>query len=188
MAKAKKQGFSATTLRGLLIFIVLALIAIAGTGFYFARQWLGTYAQEVGSTVAQANAGGSDRNTLQQLQAELLARQDAITQVNQLFVNANSFESQTIADLNRYADKSGVEITDFEFDNTAQSSGIGGTTRSVTIKLKSPMSYAGLLAFMSYTETNLPKMQITSAKLSRDAASPAASIQLDSMIIQVYTR
>lgn len=187
MAKAKKQGFGATTLRGLLGFLVVALIGLAGVGFYFAREWLGTYAQEVGQTVAQANSGGVDRNGLQQLNAELQQRQGAITKINQLIVVANSFESRTIADLNAYAQKSGITITDFEFDTTTQA-GTGGSTRSVTIKLRSPMNFQSLLAFMSYTERNLPKMQITSMKLARDANNPASSIQLDSMIIEVYTR
>lgn len=126
------------------------------------------------------------------------------------------YQNEIINDLTNFAQKSGVTITQFDFSSTSQessgtpatappatgsstttapSSGTTGTSapaaslnsKSVTITIKSPVSYNSLLEFMHRIEQNVTKMQIEQVSLSSDQAG-SSKVAAQSFTIQVYVQ
>lgn len=185
----KKSGLSAVTLRGMLGTGIVLLILLAGVGFYFAQNWLQSFAVTVSHKVADSKASDTGLQSLHTLQAELSSQQSIITKTNSIFASANSYQTQAVQDLTTYAAATGMTISNYTFPVAAATATGTGTlpVTQVTIALGSPVSYTNLLKFMSEIEGNLPKMQITGVNLSR-ISGDSPSVKIDALTIAVYTR
>ncbi len=194
----KKSSMTAKTLRGILSFAVILIIGLSVVGFYYAQNWLLSLATSISQTVAQSNTSGTSLQSLNQLQTELNAHQDVILKVNSLIAPLQTYQSQSIKDLNQYATASGITISDYSFSKTgaaatpttAPASTITTTSNSsvITATLASPTSFTGLLKFMHLVEGNLPKMQISSVNMSRVSDGSGDSVKIDQLSIEVYTQ
>ncbi len=190
----KTTKMSATKLRSLLSFLIILLIGLSGTGFYFAQDWLRTYANTVGETIAQATSSGSTVTSLKKLQQDVVDRQDILTKANSILANTQDQQNQTIKDLDIYANRAGIVISNYSFVQPAVTAATPGSAPSnthsafVTLTLSSPISYTKLLTFMGALESNLPKMQVSSINLGRASGSGSDSVKTDALTVEVYTQ
>lgn len=189
----KKSSMKATTLRGLLIFILVVLVGGIGAGYYFGHQWIENYSSEVATTVVQSNDSNDDVAEGKRLQAEIADQQQTIAKVNQLFSDPSTYQTQVVNDVTNYASALGLPAPDFSFGSTSTgSTPTAGTTATaattgttVTVTLPSPIDYTTLLKLVRNIEQNLPKMQIAGLNLTR---SDDQKVATDALTIQVFTK
>ncbi len=193
----KKSGMTAKTLRGILSVVIVILIGLSAVGFYYAQNWLLGLATSISQTVAQSNSSGTSMQSLSQLQADLTAHQDVILKVNALVAPLQTYQSQSINDLNQYATASGITISNYSFDKPTTTTTAGtaapvvasaANSSYITATIASPTSFSGVLKFMHLVEGNLPKMQISSVNMGRASSGGGDSVKIDQLSIQVYTR
>lgn len=210
----KKGSLTPTKLR-LLLSISMFLIVAAGIGlFYVVEQHLKMTADSVSKATASANASRNNIKTLQAIKDELAKQQDAIKRANDIAASSQSYnyQNQVISDLNTYATRAGVTITNIDFA-TAAAPGAANTstatpavpaapgapaaapaspapsglrTATVSVTLKSPLDYTSLLNFFNMLEQSVPKLQIAKVNLSKSGSG--GSVTSDVLSIEVYIR
>lgn len=203
-----KKALTATKLRAILI-VSLFIVAIgSGAGFYFANHQLRSYATSVSESLAQADSSQDSLHTLQTIQQELKNNQDAIQRTAQIVADSKSYQyqNQIIDDLNDYARRAGITITNIDFADAKGQTSTGSTSTGgsaptaltpvavpgvkstfVSITLQNPVDYNSLLNFMHSIEQNLTKMQIASVNISKDA-STATGVTSNVLTLEVYIR
>lgn len=174
---------SATKLRALLSFMIVLLFGLSAVGFYFAQDFLKQFAKTVSQSIVDSSSGGSNLRSLQQLQADLKSREDVIAKTSNIVTSITNYQDQAIKDLDIYAAKTGISIDRYDFSQAASTSGL----TTITVILKSPVPYVGLLKFLRAIETNLPKMQVTGITLGR-IVGDSSLVRAEQLTIQVYTR
>ncbi|MDN5275002.1 MAG: exported protein of unknown function [Candidatus Saccharibacteria bacterium] len=195
----KLGALTATRLR-IILAVSLLLIEVLGSLFVTnADRILKSYAAEVSQVRADANASQNNVQTLRKIQQELLANKDAIARTNGIVADSQSYQyqDQIITDLNDYAKRANITLTNLDFLATAPSgtttpAPTGGTTAvagvkttSVSVTIKNPVEYDRLLRFIKSIEENLTKMQISSIGLAKDSGGGVTSQVLT---IEVYIR
>lgn len=194
MKTNNKKSLRATSLRNILIFLVLLTIVIAGGSFYFGRQWLHDYAVTVNHEVAEATNSNSDVSTLKKLQKEIEQQQTIIGKTQTLFSDQSNYQTQVVQDVSRYAAQLGMPTPNFTFQSSASTPSAGSPQTStpatapgntVTVTIESPIAYTTLLKFISAIEQNLPKMQLTGINIGR---SDGGMVTTDALTIQVFSR
>lgn len=203
-----KKPLTATKLRAMLT-VSLFVIAIGGGAvFYFANHQLRSYASGVSEALAKADSSQDSLQTLQAIQSELNNNQDAIKRTAQIVADSKSYQyqNQIIDDLNDYAKRAGITITNIDFPDTVKGQTSAGTSApaagttpalapaavpgvkstSVSITLQNPVNYNHLLNFMHSIEQNLTKMQIASVNVSKDATSSGVTSNV--LTLEVYVR
>jgi TolA-binding protein len=206
----KMPNFTATSLRMTLSISLFAITILMGVIFYFADSQLKKTATEVSHTVIDANASQNNVQTLQKIQRELEQNKDTIAQANSIVADSQSYQyqDQIVSDLNQYAGKAGISITNIDFsstsqtgsgttpDNKAQTTTPGATaaptpagvkTTSVAVTMKNPLGYNNFLQFLRSIEDNLTKMQVQKVSLSKGTGGDD-DISSDVLTIQVYVR
>jgi len=194
MKNNKSKGVKATSTRNLLSFLMFIVVLGSVAGFYFGLQTIKTYALDVSHTVSDANASGKNIEELGALKQALAEREALVAKANSLFATPNTYQSQVLKDLQKYAAAAGVTITNTEFDK--QATGDNTTTpvvtpansHSVIVTIGSPASYAKLIAFLDALEGNVPKLQVTGVSLSRPSAPSGDLVATEKITITVATR
>lgn len=198
----KRKALTATTLRMYLSFSLFAITLIAGGALYFINEQLRAYAVEVSKVTAESNSSQNNVQALQKVQEELEKNKEVKERARNIVADNQSYQyqNQIITDLNGYAKKAGVTITNIDFSagstatpttpttpksgTTAPApSGVKSTSASIT--LKNPVSYTRLLRFIKSIEDNLTKMQISRVGLARGADNQITS---EALSIEVYIR
>lgn len=193
-----KKEFTARQLRKLLTAAVIILFIVGVGGFYLAYQALLTNGKEVSNEVANAKASNDLSTSLAALKVALASQQEIADVANNLYATADNWQSSANRDIKAYAALSDITISSISFNNatadpaTEQSDPAAtpvtsGPTRSVVVEIESPVSYSGLLTFMTYIQHNTPKMQILSVELSR-GVSRGDTIGVTALTIGVYTK
>ena len=193
-----KKEFTARQLRKLLTAAVVILFIVGVGGFYLAYQALLTNGKEVSNEVANAKASNDLSTSLAALKVALASQQEIADVANNLYATADNWQSSANRDIKAYAALSDITISSISFNNatadpaTEQSDPAAtpvtsGPTRSVVVEIESPVSYSGLLTFMTYIQHNTPKMQILSVELSR-GVSRGDTIGVTALTIGVYTK
>lgn len=200
----KKLSLNATTLR-LSLSISLFLIAILGAvGGYFMENNLRSVAIDVSHSVIDANASQDTIQTLQKVKQELNDDKDIIDRTRSIVADSQSYQyqDQIVTDLNDYANRSGVSITNIDFSaaDTKSTSTPSPTPKtqptlpvpagvkstSVSVSLKNPVDYYSLLRFIKSIEQNLTKMQISRISLTKDPSSNG--VTSETLNLEVYVR
>lgn len=199
----KKPQLSAVTFR-LILSGSLVLITIIGVIlFSLANTQMRQVATDVSHVVVDANASQDNLTTLEKIKKALASEQDIIARTNQIVAESKSYEyqDQIITDLNGYAQKAGISITNLDFSGTTgatkapassaapatpapTTSGLHST--SVTVTIQNPVDYNNLLRFIKSIEQNLTKMQISKVSLSR--AESGSNVTSDAFAIEVYIK
>lgn len=191
----KKRPLTATRLR-LMLSISLGVITLIAAGiFAYADNQLRQLAIETNHKAIDANASRDNLSTLEKIQDILANEQSVIDRASSIVADSKSYQyqDQIITDLNAFAGKHGVTITNVDFaqntaPSTAPSSAIAGLkSTSVVITLKNPVDYNKLLRFIAAIEQNLTKMQVSKVGLSRGGAS-GSEVSSDALTIEVYIR
>lgn len=196
----KGRPLYATTLR-LILIVTLFLVAIIATGiFVLVTDRLRDTATEASHILAQANNSQNDIQILQRIEDELKKNKDVAERASSIVADSQSYQyqDQIIKDLTDYATKSGITITNFDFGTTKSTTSsapsptpaepqapAGVKSTSVSITLKNPVSYEGMLRFIHSVEQNLTKMQISKIGLSKETGGRVTS---DALTIEVYVR
>ncbi len=182
----KSNKLTATSLRTVLIVALLVTIGATCYGFYKAQIWLTDYATTVGQTINSSKSGTMSPEGLASLEQALVNRQSSIEKAAAMTTSSANYQSQAISDLNIYAAKTNIIITDYSVaDIASTNSTIGGvTSKYLKISLRNPIKMDSLLQFLSLIETNLPKMQLTGISLSQASGN---MINIDPLTIELYT-
>ena len=199
----KKPIVTATSLR---LILSISLFAVAGLGvvlFSFAYSSLKDVAVDVSHSIADADASRNNLQNLQKLQRDLVSKQEAVKRAESIVAESRSYEyqNQIINDLNDYATRAGIGITTIDFTNSqdgstapatptapaAPSTTVNGVKSTfVSITLKNPVDYAGVLRFLKSIEQNLTKMQVANVGLSK--ATDSDGVSTDALSIEVYIK
>ena len=195
----KGRPLTATQLRLMLSISMFVIALMAGIGFVFVNSQLKNYAIEVSHVAADANASRDNLQNLQKIQTQLQEDQDIVQKTNSIVAESQSYQyqDQIINDINNYASKAGIGITDINFaTQTTTAPGSAPTTTTpiptgvksstVAITLKNPIDYASLLRFIKSIEQNLTKMQVSRINLSKDTVTNG--VTSDILTLQVYVR
>lgn len=201
----KTKKLTATNLRLILSVSLFVIAAIGVAGFIYAQGYLHTVAIDTSHSVVDASASQDNLQTLQKIQKTLQADKDVISRTNSIVADNQSYQyqDQIISDINAYAAKAGITITNLDFTlataaapvsaagsakptapTSAQPAGVKAT--SVTVTLNNPVSYNNLLLFIRSIEQNLTKMQISRVSLSKGADS--STVTSDALAIEVYIK
>lgn len=193
-----KGPLTATKLR-LMLSLSLGVITLIAAGlFAFADSQLRQLAIEVNHKTVDANASQNNLTTLEKVQDILENEKTVVERARSIVADSKSYQyqDQIITDLNGFAAKNGVSITNVNFSSTsgtttppastvAPVSGLKSTT--VVVTLKTPVNYNNLLRFLASIEQNLTKMQVSKVTLSRGSAT-GTDINTDALTIEVYIR
>lgn len=198
-----KGAMTATKLR-LILSCTLVLVAtlLAGVFIFFYDQ-LKTAATETNHTVVDATASQNNIATLDKIEDFLVANSQVVERARSIVADSQSYQyqDQIITDLNDFASRNGVSITNVDFTgtNTPASTPAAATpapaaptaggikSTSATITIKTPVNYDNLLRFLESIERNLTKMQVSKVSLSRGSAE-GRDIVSDALTIEVYIR
>lgn len=203
---SKKFTLTATNLRIILAVSLVVITAIGAGGFALAYNWLDGFAADASTVASQAAASESELQELSQTEKMLKTQHHAVERASKIAAESKSYQyqDQIINDLNDFARKAGITISDITFadDNAKGGSsssnktgtslpaiaGLKATTASVTVK--NPVEYRKLLTFMYLVEQSLTKMRIANVDLSRSTAQGQApdSITSNTLTIEVYLR
>jgi hypothetical protein len=183
-----KSNLKAVSIRNTLYVILVLVIISAIVGFYFAQDRLSELAPNAVSSSPSQTATGAE--SVDQLKSYISNYQTIANKTNNITASSQEYQSQATTDINKYAANSNITIVNIEPTKTTPSTpaSIAGTQmRYITVTMKNPVKYTGLMQFMKSVENNLPKMQITGIKLSRIANSNG-NVNVDPIIIRLYTR
>lgn len=196
-----KKPLTAARLRVILTLSLGAITLIGAGAFTFADSQLRRVAIETNHTTVDASASQNNITTLQKVQTILAAEQTVIERASSIVADSKSYQyqDQIITDLNGFASRNSVTITNVDFGSTqgagataapttttpAVSGGVKSTSAVVT--LKTPVNYNNLLRFIESIEQNLTKMQVSKVSLSR-GSSTGRDVTSDALTIEVYIR
>ena len=198
-----KGPMTATRLRIILV-SSLFVIAILESGiFTFAYGQLSQTAVDASHTAVDASASENNLATLQKIKKILEQEKDVVSRARSIVADSQSYQyqDQIITDLNNFANKNNVSITNVDFSGGQAPTASGGQatapaqataptglkSTSVTVTLKTPVNYDNLLRFVEAIEQNLTKMQISKISLSKGSAT-GNDITSDALTIEVYIR
>jgi hypothetical protein len=198
----KGVTLTATRLRLILAVSLLLIEVIASIFVAYADTELKKYAEAVSHVRADSIASQNSVKTLRKIQQELLANKDAVERASDIVADSKSYlyQDQIITDLNDYAKRAGLTITNLDFSTpdpvgptttptptqpNAVETPTGVKTTSVSVTLKNPVNYEGLLKFIKSIEQNLTKMQISRIGLAKDTSN---SVSSEILTIEVYIR
>lgn len=182
----------ATTLRITMTVFLLLMLATASIGFYFAMNYIQKYLQVSDkSTSVQANVS---RQEISAIEKKLDDLKTTITKTSDIIISRDSYQSQALVDIKKYAADSGVTLSgDLSFARPSAEvnellifSG-ASLTSPVVVTLNNPVEFSSFIKFIRLIESNLPKMQISNIKITRVDNSDT-TITVDPMLIEVYTK
>ena len=134
----------------------------------------------------------ASNNSKDQQGVDLSTQQVSVDKASGFIASSQTFQNQVTTDLKKYED-SGIQIS-----STAPASGPPATFTKVplptgiqsgfvTVTIKNPVDYNGLLKFIRAIETNIPKIRITGLNIKHVTDSDS-SITVDPIVIEVYKR
>lgn len=180
-----KKGMKATSLRNLLIFLIILMLGATAGAFYLGLQQIQAFALDVSHTSADADASSQQIDELQKLKKTLADSETLVKKADQVFVAENKYQSQALRDIQRYASQYGLTISNTSFDSDAS---VPLGSKAVVITLQAPASYTAFLQFLNAVEGNLPKMQVIDLNLERAQSGDAAKIEPGKITLTVATR
>lgn len=163
------------------LLVLLVLVIVGGSAaFYFALDYVRSFATEVNHSIVDSEASGKQIQELQALRSEITESESLIAKANQIFASSETYQTQSVTDIRRYAERAGltVEKTSFGEDTS-------GETRTVTVTLEAPVSYAKLIQFFDGLEGNVPKIQVSSVTLENVPGGGADAVKVGDIVLKV---
>lgn len=197
MKKVLNASIARIILSLLLLIILSAMVGLV----IFAYSFLSKTSEEVGKMQTEAIAVDAKIQSLLASKSQLDRNSDTVTKAKNIVSESKlyQYQNQIIKDLNTYADRAGIPIKAFSFQNEPTTS--AKTTKSskrtpanpagvkstfVSIQLGDHIDYTKFLHFLSLIEKNVTRMQLLGVSISRGANNHEISIQ--SLEVKVYTR
>jgi len=210
MSKSKKERrpFSATAMRLILSLTLVAILAGMAAGFYLAYSSLQSKAESVAQAQSEAVSSDAKLQYLMSLRSQLDKYKSTAAKAEQIVAESQSYQyqNQIINDLTSYANRSGIRVSSFNFQEVSPgasaqpsssssdassesqasaSTGSGPKSTRVSVQLGDDIQYQNLLHFLHLIEQNLTKMQISSLSLS---GGPDGAINTQALDLEVYIR
>ena len=197
MKKVLNASIARIILSLLLLIILSAMVGLV----IFAYSFLSKTSEEVGKMQTEATAVDAKIQSLLASKSQLDRNSDTVKKAKNIVSESKlyQYQNQIIKDLNTYADRAGIPIKSFSFQNeptasakTATSSKQTSTSPAgvkstfVSIQLGDHIDYTKFLHFLSLIEKNVTRMQLLGVSISRGANNHEISIQ--SLEVKVYTR
>ena len=197
MKKVLNASIARIILSLLLLIILSAMVGLV----IFAYSFLSKTSEEVGKMQTEAIAVDAKIQSLLASKSQLDRNSDTVKKAKNIVSESKlyQYQNQIIQDLNTYADRAGIPIKAFSFQNepttsakTAPSSKRTSTNPAgvkstfVSIQLGDHIDYTKFLHFLSLIEKNVTRMQLLGVSISRGANNHEISIQ--SLEVKVYTR
>jgi len=197
MKKVLNASIARIILSLLLLIILSAMVGLV----IFAYSFLSKTSEEVGKMQTEAIAVDAKIQSLLASKSQLDRNSDTVKKAKNIVSESKlyQYQNQIIQDLNIYADRAGIPIKSFSFQNepttsakTATSSKQASTSPAgvkstfVSIQLGDHIDYTKFLHFLSLIEKNVTRMQLSGVSISRGANNHEISIQ--SLEVKVYTR
>ena len=197
MKKALNASIARIILSLLLLIILSAMVGLV----IFAYSFLSKTSEEVGKMQTEAIAVDAKIQSLLASKSQLDRNSDTVKKAKNIVSESKlyQYQNQIIQDLNTYADRAGIPIKSFSFQNEpttsaktatsskqTSSSPAGVKSTFVSIQLGDHIDYTKFLHFLSLIEKNVTRMQLSGVSISRGANNHEISIQ--SLEVKVYTR
>ena len=197
MKKVLNASIARIVLSLLLLIILSAMVGLV----IFVYSFLSKTSEEVGKMQTEATAVDAKIQSLLASKSQLDRNSDTVKKAKNIVSESKlyQYQNQIIQDLNTYADRAGIPIKSFSFQNepttsakTATSSKQTSTSPAgvkstfVSIQLGDHIDYTKFLHFLSLIEKNVTRMQLSGVSISRGANNHEISIQ--SLEVKVYTR
>ena len=197
MKKVLNASIARIILSLLLLIILSAMVGLV----IFAYSFLSKTSEEVGKMQTEAAAVDAKIQSLLASKSQLDRNSDTVKKAKNIVSESKlyQYQNQIIQDLNTYADRAGIPIKSFSFQNeptasakTATSSKQTSTSPAgvkstfVSIQLGDHIDYTKFLHLLSLIEKNVTRMQLSGVSISRGANNHEISIQ--SLEVKVYTR
>ena len=197
MKKVLNASIARIVLSLLLLIILSAMVGLV----IFAYSFLSKTSEEVGRMQTEATAVDAKIQSLLASKSQLDRNSDTVKKAKNIVSESKlyQYQNQIIQDLNTYADRAGIPIKSFSFQNeptvsvkTATSSKQTSTSPAgvkstfVSIQLGDHIDYTKFLHFLSLIEKNVTRMQLSGVSISSGANNHEISIQ--SLEVKVYTR
>jgi len=197
MKKVLNASIARIVLSLLLIIILSAMVGLV----IFAYSFLSKTSEEVGKMQTEAIAVDAKIQSLLASKSQLDRNSDTVKKAKNIVSESKlyQYQNQIIKDLNTYADRAGIPIKAFSFQNEPTTSAKTATSSKrtpaspagvkstfVSIQLGDHIDYTKFLHFLSLIEKNVTRMQLLGVSISRGANNHEISIQ--SLEVKVYTR
>ena len=197
MKKVLNASIARIVLSLLLLIILSAMVGLV----IFAYSFLSKTSEEVGKMQTEATAVDAKIQSLLASKSQLDRNSDTVKKAKNIVSESKlyQYQNQIIKDLNTYADRAGIPIKAFSFQNEPTTSAKTATSSKrtpaspagvkstfVSIKLGDHIDYTKFLHFLSLIEKNVTRMQLLGVSISRGANNHEISIQ--SLEVKVYTR
>lgn len=188
-SKKSKVTMNATLLRTLLSISILLITIIASAGFLYGLGIIKGYAVEVSHKKVDAEASNGNIQALERIKKELDENSDVLNKVGLLKSSSQFPEIRMFDEVRKIAAKNNLTIDSFNIADTTTTTNTtpapGGTTTpstttttppastttgpktvSLSVTLKSPITYSNFLQFAYDVEQNLPKMKLAGISIS----------------------
>ena len=197
MKKVLNASIARIVLSLLLLIILSAMVGLV----IFAYSFLSKTSEEVGKMQTEAIAVDAKIQSLLASKSQLDRNSDTVKKAKNIVSESKlyQYQNQIIQDLNTYADRAGIPIKSFSFQNEPTASAktatpskqtstspAGVKSTFVSIQLGDHIDYTKFLHFLSLIEKNVTRMQLSGVSISRGANNHEISIQ--SLEVKVYTR
>ena len=197
MKKVLNASIARIVLSLLLLIILSAMVGLV----IFAYSFLSKTSEEVGKMQTEAIAVDAKIQSLLASKSQLDRNSDTVKKAKNIVSESKlyQYQNQIIQDLNTYADRAGIPIKSFSFQNEPTTSAktatpskqtstnpAGVKSTFVSIQLGDHIDYTKFLHFLSLIEKNVTRMQLSGVSISRGANNHEISIQ--SLEVKVYTR
>jgi len=197
MKKVLNASIARIVLSLLLLIILSAMVGLV----IFAYSFLSKTSEEVGKMQTEATAVDAKIQSLLASKSQLDRNSDTVKKAKNIVSESKlyQYQNQIIQDLNTYADRAGIPIKSFSFQNEPTTSAKTATSSKqtyaspagvkstfVSIQLGDHIDYTKFLHFLSLIEKNVTRMQLSGVSISRGANNHEISIQ--SLEVKVYTR
>ena len=197
MKKVLNASIARIVLSLLLLIILSAMVGLV----IFAYSFLSKTSEEVGKMQTEATAVDAKIQSLLASKSQLDRNSDTVKKAKNIVSESKlyQYQNQIIQDLNTYADRAGIPIKSFSFQNEPTTSAktlasskqtstspAGVKSTFVSIQLGDHIDYTKFLHFLSLIEKNVTRMQLLGVSISRGANNHEISIQ--SLEVKVYTR
>lgn len=189
----KKSQMKPSILKTMMIVVITIIIVVLVGGFYFAQIWLSDMSISL-NTTSSSNQVTSQTNSqsTSQLQNDVSSQKIASDKAANMVVSQQKYLDQIKNDLNKYASDTSVTISNYKATTAQETSPLvtpisGVQPNFVSVSLKNPVIYTNLIKFMKAIETNVPKMKLSGINIT-NTTEPGASVNVEPLIIEVYTR
>ena len=197
MKKVLNASIARIVLSLLLLIILSAMVGLV----IFAYSFLSKTSEEVGKMQTEAIAVDAKIQSLLASKSQLDRNSDTVKKAKNIVSESKlyQYQNQIIQDLNTYANRAGIPIKAFSFQNEPTTSAktakpskrtstnpAGVKSTFISIQLGDHIDYTKFLHFLSLIEKNVTRMQLLGVSISRGANNHEISIQ--SLEVKVYTR